>query len=273
MAELRFFKCNVLGGFRLSDLNKHVKQNEYIFLDSHVAETSRATHAALRERWMIEVTEKEASQFLSIPKQSSGVQEQAIRRGRNTVSGLAVPNLSEVNKKLESRQAEANFKPIIPNFKEVEENQKKQHQDSINKTGASTDQELLKGMKDIENVATPDFSKVGKNEQVKIALEETKEETKIEHKKEKAEEKITTKLVEEEVKIEENIPKELVKEAVTIQPDDSVTSLVDDKMFDNTLVSTPNFDEKKEEVKKDIAEAVVKQKKITRKKKETIFDK
>jgi hypothetical protein len=268
MAELRFFKCNVLGGFRLSDLNKHVKQNEYFFLDSHIAETSRATYAALRERWMIEVTEKEASQFLSIPKQTSGIQEQNIRRGRSSVSGLAVPNMTEVNKKLESRQAEANFKPVIPNFKEVEEKQKEQRRDTINKLGASTDQELLKGMKDIEKVATPDFSKVGKKEEIKITIEEPKKE------EIKVEEKLPTKLVEEEIKLEENIPKELVKETVVVQSDDSITSLVDDKIFDNSLVSTPNFDEKKEEVKKDIAEAVVKQKRVIRKKnkKETIFD-
>ena len=73
MGELRFFKCNVLGGFRLSDLNQQIKQGEYFFIDVHVAKTSRAVISALRDKWMIEVSEKEASKNINIPRISPPV--------------------------------------------------------------------------------------------------------------------------------------------------------------------------------------------------------
>jgi len=261
MSGYRFFKCNVLGGFRLSDLNKHIKQGEYFFLDSHIAETSRAAVAALRERWMVEISEKEASKFLKVPRETTGVQESNVGRKVtiNKSAGLAIPNAREVNKSLESRQAEANFsKPILPNFKEVEEKQKIERRDSINKIGASTDQELLKGSKDIEKVATPDFSKRGKPEEVKL-------EVKVQDVKEFKEEK-----EEETVILEKVTVVELEKNDVTVNSNDSINSLVDDKAFDNSLVSTPNFDEKKEEVKKDIAETVIKRRRMKRKSTETV---
>ena len=53
MLNYRYFKGNVLGGFRLVDLNKTVRQGEYFFLDVRTASMSKATAGALKAKWMI----------------------------------------------------------------------------------------------------------------------------------------------------------------------------------------------------------------------------
>lgn len=248
MTELRFFKCNVLGGFRLSDLAKQVRQDEYFYVESRIVETSRAIIAAIREKWVVEVSEKEASKHISIPYIKKAVQETHLepRSGAvNRSQGLATPDVRQVNRNLESRQAESNKiasdKPAIPDFKKVEASTKERQSDSINKTGASTDQELLKGDKSIEQVAGPDFSKAGKSEQAE-KKPEVKKEPKPEVKKE---------------------PKPEVK----VQEDVTVKALSDDSVFDNSQLSTPNFDERniKQQVQEQVEEKVAQKRRIKRK--------
>ena len=221
MSKNNFFKCNVLGGFRLSDLNLNIKQGEYFFIDSHVAEISRSVIAALKDRWMIEVTEKEAAGHITIPKEvaQSGVQNTNVgpKTSVQQFSGLATPNVAEVNKNnIESRQAENNrlTKPIMPDFKKAEEDIKKRQSDSMNKVGITNDKELVEGLKDTEIAIGPDLSKIAN----------------------KTEENKTT-----------------------------VAALADDSVFDNSQVSTPNFDEKKEEVKQEVKATI--EKKIRRRRK------
>jgi len=98
---------------------------------------------------MTEVSEKEASQFITIPRQinSGGIQNAEIKSRRmvynpNRVAG---PNAKESNKKIESRQAARSFrhfaipkqkqedKPIIPNFNEAERRMKERQADCMSK--------------------------------------------------------------------------------------------------------------------------------------------
>jgi hypothetical protein len=235
---LRFFKCNVLGGFRLSDINKQIRQGEFFYIEQHVAETSRAVIAALRERWMIEITEKEASKHLELPYQKAGVQETmtGFKGAVNRSANLAIPNMKEVNRSLESRQAEASnsssLKPSIPDFKKVEEQTKERQSDSLNKVGASTDQELLKGDKSIELVAGPDFKKNHTTDQVQIKEEQ------------KNDEEVTVK------------------------------QLSDDSVFDNSQLAVPNLDDKtpKEEVKEQLDQIVRRKRRGFRKKTEQTIE-
>jgi hypothetical protein len=64
----RFFKCNIINGCRLSDIERFVHRDEVFYLNSHIACTSRSVNAALNSKWIIEITEKEASKTLVIPK-------------------------------------------------------------------------------------------------------------------------------------------------------------------------------------------------------------
>jgi len=129
-----YFKCNVLGGFRLSDLNRNIKQGDYFFVDSFFCETSRAVKAALINKWMTEVTEKEASQYITVPKQAKVATSQLAMAevlSRSQVNNVATPNVHVTNQKLESRQASVKKqpmqkqkdeeKPVIPNFNQAEQ--------------------------------------------------------------------------------------------------------------------------------------------------------
>lgn len=285
--ELRYFKCNVLGGFRLSDLNKQIKQGEYCYIDTHVAETSRAVVAALRERWMIEVTEKEASKHINIPRISpdistkNGLRETNIgKKGAvNRSANVAIPNASEVNENLESRQTKANKLEkdensieskdgvatpnvrevekkvkqrqedtvnklgqtevvkdqgvVVPNFDEVSKNKA---DDSVNQMGATKDSELFT---ETQKVATPE---VKKSDKVEIVREETSEPTEEPKPQEKKEEKKPAKKV-----AKKRGPKK--KESI-VKKDVKVTALSDDSVFGETV--TPNFDEKKTEIKENV---------------------
>jgi hypothetical protein len=131
-----YFKCNVLGGFRLSDLNRNIRQGDYFYVESSFCETSRAVKAALVNKWMTEVTEKEASQFISVPKQAkTAISQLAMTEtlSRSVVNNVATPDVHETNQKLESRQTERSFrrqpmqkqkdeeKPVTPNFNQAEQ--------------------------------------------------------------------------------------------------------------------------------------------------------
>jgi hypothetical protein len=114
----------MLGGFRLSDLNKNVKLDEYFPIDSHVAETSRAVTAALKAKWMVEVSEDEASEHIFIAnKKKSKLPKEEKRRsvGRN---GCATPDFKQVDEIQDKRQKEnnSNVRVATPNIKEVNKN-------------------------------------------------------------------------------------------------------------------------------------------------------
>jgi hypothetical protein len=145
----RFFKCNVLGGFRLSDLNQGIKQGNYFYLDDHVSKTSRSVQAAIKARWMIEVEEIEASQFIDYPGKQVIKKQQEVEE--INVSADCAKVCGSKTEKLESRQtAAANATPnhlrkqvaqkqtkedkvAIPNFKEVEITTKQRQQDITTK--------------------------------------------------------------------------------------------------------------------------------------------
>jgi hypothetical protein len=213
----RFFKCNVLGGFRLSDVNRNIKQNDYFYIEDNICATSRAVRAALEKNWMLEVTEKEASQHITIPRQINvaGVQHAEFDAKRSTVAinqSVATPNVSETNEKLESRQASRSIhspvakqkeeeKVAIPDFAAVEKSMKTRHEDVMTK---------------------------GPDEILKSPVEAKKEVPKAEPETEK-------------------------KAKVVLSDQDMIKDL--DKEIDNSLLSVPNFDEKaakKEELVEDI---------------------
>ena len=64
----RFFKCNIINGCRLADIERFVSRDEVFYLNSHIACTSRSVNAAVNSKWIIEISEKEASKHISIPK-------------------------------------------------------------------------------------------------------------------------------------------------------------------------------------------------------------
>jgi hypothetical protein len=225
----RFFKCNVLGGFRLSDLNRNIKQGEYYYIDSTFCETSRAVKAALQNKWMTEVTEKEASQFISIPKQVSagGVQLTEVGPKRaTTISGhVAAPNIQETNKSIESRQAERSIKrqpmqkqkdedkPVTPNFNEAERAMRRRQSDVTTK---------------------------GSDEVLKSPVEARREHT------------VTVTKQEPTSVVKDNVVKDLVNE-----------------IADNSMLSIPNFDEKQQDVKTEVVQEIEKRVKRRRRSIET----
>jgi hypothetical protein len=209
----RFFKCNVLGGFRLTDLNRNIRQGEYFYIDSSFCDSSRATKVALDNKWMTEVSEKEASQFIAISKQvsSGGVQVTEVRpkRASRGVNQVATPDPKEANKKLESKQAERTIrkqpaqrqkeedKPVVPNFNEAERAMRARQADVTTK---------------------------GPDEVLKSPVEAKKEEE---------------------------------KSVVQVTKDDTVKDLANE-ISDNSTLSTPNFDEKKEEIKAEVSQEIEK---------------
>ena len=218
MKKFRYFKCNKLGGFRLSDLNKNVREEgEYFYLDAHAVATSRAALAALRGRWMIEVSEKEASRHLTVPRnlKTAGVQtvKNRTKKALNESQGLAIPNVAEVNEKLESRQAKKNrldketaeqtsSKVAVPNLSEVEKSTKERQSDSIQNKKViipnmkEAKKEVKKKVKedkaikalskeddfDNENVSIPDTEKI-KDEVKKEVKEKVKKKVRRKRKK------------------------------------------------------------------------------------------
>jgi hypothetical protein len=176
----RFFKCNVLGGFRLSDLSRNVKQGDYLYIDASFCDTSRAVKAALQNKWMIEVTEKEASQFISIPRQVKlgGVQQTEVgsKRAVTSANKVAIPNALESNKSLESRQAERNFKrqpmqkqkeedkPIVPNFNEAERTIRNRQADVMTKGADEVLKSPVEAKKEIVSLVVDDTVKDLANE-------------------------------------------------------------------------------------------------------------
>jgi len=226
---LRYFKCNVLGGFRLADLNKNVKQGEHFYLEDQIVETSRASIAALKSKWMIEVDEKEASKHISIPKDLTrkvGVMIKSPIVAKSFKSGVSTPNVQEVNKNMEVRQTENNklnaSKPSIPDFSKVEKNTKERHNESTNNRGASSDAEM---MRNEEKVATPVMDKDQRKEKLMI---------------------VTDKFLGDVVESEVSKPKLNVDTPTKEEEEKVVKNLVNEDAFDNSELSIPNFDEKKE---------------------------
>lgn len=162
---MRYFKCNILGGFRLSDLNKNFKQGEYFSIDNTFCDTSRAAKAALQSKWMTEVSEKEASEYITIPGKAPQIRKYGISP-----------------RSLESRQAERTFKrqatqrqkeedkPVLPDFNEAEKKMKIRQADVMTKgadevlqspvtkvVDASTVKDLAKEIADNDLLSTPNF--------------------------------------------------------------------------------------------------------------------
>lgn len=170
----RYFKCNIVGGFRLSDVNKNIKQGEYFFLDDHVAEVSRSVSASLRSGWMVEVSEKDASKFLI--KKELPV---AVKNQQTTKFGTAFPEAT--SKKLESRQAEylvnKDLEVAVPDLKVVEKNEKTRAQDTLSKAEVTTPKKIKASRaKETEKVAIPDFKAVEEKNKIAVEVSVTKDE-------------------------------------------------------------------------------------------------
>lgn len=75
----RFFKCNIINGCRLSDIERFISREEVFYLNSHIACTSRSVNAAINANWIVEISEKEASQYISIPSYIEPVQQKQIK--------------------------------------------------------------------------------------------------------------------------------------------------------------------------------------------------
>ncbi|MDD5650243.1 MAG: hypothetical protein PHF86_07505 [Candidatus Nanoarchaeia archaeon] len=169
---LRYFKCNVLGGFRLTDLNKKVALNEYFSVDAYVCDASKSVKAALKSNWATEISEEE---FLNKQEKKGDLGEKCVSVSSTT--NKLVINAKEVNKKIESRQAGKTFKkqpmqkqkieekPSIPNFKEVEKRIKERQQDVTTKGNdevlPSPVEKVVKDLvKDVvvEKLSIPDFN-------------------------------------------------------------------------------------------------------------------
>jgi len=230
----RFFKCNVLGGFRISDLNRNLKQGEYIYIEKHVCETSRAVKAALEKDWMLEVGEKEASQFIPIPRDINrgGVQIAEIgpRRAVSSVNKL-VANTSETNKSLESRQTARSIKRAASAKQKTE-----------------------------DKVIVPDFNKADRairNRQEDVMTKGPDEVLKSPVGAESSARTFR--------KVEEKKP-----EVIIASVDDGVVKDLSQDVADNEMLSTPDFNEKKEEIKEGVQQEV--EKRVRRRRRTTVSE-
>jgi len=195
---LRFFKCNVLGGFRISDLNKSIKQNDYFYIEDHICDTSRAVRAAIANNWMKEIDEEEASQYITIPKVRQYEKETEQETKRKLVkTEVSLPHVE--TKTLESRQAEKSVrkqaaqkqtkeeKVILPDFNKADIAIKARQQDITTKGPDETlpspveskkkdnnvittivDDDTLKSLADNEFLSIPNFDE--RKEEVKTEL-------------------------------------------------------------------------------------------------------
>lgn len=258
----RFFKCNVLGGFRLTDLNKNIKQGEFFYVDSHACEASRAAKAALSNNWMIEVTEKEASFHITIPKVINEGGVQNVQMSAKTVmtrnNNVAIPNTTETNRSLESRQAEKTFGIAVPDMGKAEKSIQNRQAADVNK--------------DAERVATPDFGKAERNiraRQNDVMTKGDKDELiknpnspnlkrrgrKPEPTKETVVEATATveKVAAVETIVEKPIEMAVTEPEATIVVQDKVTDLVSE-IADNEFLATPNFDERLDTTKAELGQ-------------------
>jgi hypothetical protein len=241
----RFFKCNVLGGFRLTDLNRKVHQEEFFYVDAHVCDTSRSVKAAINSKWMLEVSNEEASQHIVMPISviPSGLRN-VEKSNKRVATSVATPDVKEVNKKIESRQADRTFrkqpmqkqkeedKPIVPDFNAVERKMKERQADvmtkgpdEIIKTPVKLKEEKVEEHKEEKIEKLEEV--LEKPEPVDKNKEKNVEEVVEEHKEEKAEEPVDKN---KEEKVLESVIKDLATE-----------------MLDNNSLVVPNFDEKKED--------------------------
>lgn len=212
----RFFKCNRLGGFRLTDQNRKIQTDEYFYYDVHVCDTSRSIKAGLKAKWMLEVTEEEASQNISIPQTHSEDEKIVSIAMKKVLPSKACVDAKEMNKSLESRQTARSFrkspmqkqkdedKPVIPNFNEAERRMRERQADITTKGS----DEILKSLAQVKE-------------------------------------------------------KETV--VVVAEKNDVVADLAKDMGADNSQLSTPNFDEKKQEAKIQINQEI--EKRVKRRKK------
>lgn len=278
----RFFKCNKLGGFRLSDLSRKIHTDEYFYIDKYVCDTSRSVKAALNAKWMLEVTEEEAAKHNSVVKTPDIHRKDKIDVPKAHLSKTAI-NAKETNKRLESRQVSRSIKQpmqkqkeedkvIVPNFVEADKKIKDRQAD-ITTTGRD---EILKSpvqsrtievskkqakVEAVEVLKSLDKSKLVESQKITEKVEEIlKDEVKdniIENKNNIQDEKdleSTSKKVEFLVEISE------------VDSKDFVNNLAKDIGADNSQMSAPNFDEKKQEVKQEIKQQV--EKRIRRRKKQ-----
>jgi hypothetical protein len=263
----RFFKNNIIGGFRLSDINKNVKQGDYFYIDSHVVETSKACFAALREKWMIEVSEKEAAKFVELPKVKVFVETAEKVSNKPVHLGVAIHNAATTNKSLESRQAAKTHKigeaVATPKFAEAESNIRKRNNDKID----NDDSDRIKVIKSPTSKAAkkvPEGVKViaslaKEDEDIKIAdeiLEVPKRQTTVELakvdevKKEEVEDSVSEETI-TEVEPQDNVVEE--KAEVEKEPQDEISTSEVDVETENLKkeISKRGLRRRREEIKQE----------------------
>jgi hypothetical protein len=64
---LKYYRCNIIGGFRLTDLNKFIKTGEFFAVDTKVVYASKALAAALKHNWITEVPASEGMSHVVAP--------------------------------------------------------------------------------------------------------------------------------------------------------------------------------------------------------------
>jgi len=170
MAKLEYYKCNIIGGFRLSDLNQQVKQDEVIDVDEHIANTSKAVQAALKAGWLVKVKKPKAKKEDIIKDEK----KEKPPKSANKSLGMSVPDAKTVNKSLETRQAEdiaqkvsspdmkGNKKPktlepqtgvSIPDIQQVQRNVRDRQKENLNNKDQIIKTTILKQEDTIEKLA------------------------------------------------------------------------------------------------------------------------
>lgn len=74
MSHFRYFKSNIITGCGIPDISKKIgpadgddSEDEFLYIESSMASNSRGIQAALNHKWILEITEKEAAQYIPIP--------------------------------------------------------------------------------------------------------------------------------------------------------------------------------------------------------------
>ena len=63
----KYYKSNIVGNLNLPDISRKISQDEVFWLHAHIAEASRSVQSADKYKWILEITEKEASRFITLP--------------------------------------------------------------------------------------------------------------------------------------------------------------------------------------------------------------
>lgn len=142
--KIRYFRCNILGGFRLSDLNKNIRQGHYFQLENHIVETSKAVKAAIKAKWMVEISENEAEKHFDLPKKRVQKKKEVAKPHSSRGNQVSIPDTKDVERRIESGKIDKTDGVSVPNFKEVEKKNKEKLIKKEDPKVSTPDQNLTK---------------------------------------------------------------------------------------------------------------------------------